>query len=367
MKLSDFNFEIPESLLAQYPNDNRDESRLLVLDRKNGDIQHLSFKEIINFFDEEDVLVLNNTKVFPARLYGNKEKTGARIEVFLLRELNQEQRLWDVLVDPARKIRIGNKLYFGEDESLVAEVIDNTTSRGRTLRFLFDGPYEDFKAKITELGETPLPKYIAIEGPIGVGKTTLANKIAANFNYDTFLEKPSENPFLNNFYKNPSQSALATQLFFLFQRMQQIEELKQRSLFETVRVADFLIQKDRLFAEVTLSNEEMDLYNKIYDHLTIDAPTPDLVIYLQAPVDVLLDRISKRGNPNEQFLTSEYLEKLNDAYSRFFLYYESSPLLIVNAADINLESNDNDFEMLVTQIMSDPKGKKFINPQPSII
>tara|TARA_B100001778_G_C18551683_1_gene613400 strand:+ start:661 stop:1326 length:666 start_codon:yes stop_codon:yes gene_type:complete len=215
--------------------------------------------------------------------------------------------------------------------------------------------------------ETPLPKYIAIEGPIGVGKTTLANKIAANFNYDTFLEKPSENPFLNNFYKNPSQSALATQLFFLFQRMQQIEELKQRSLFETVRVADFLIQKDRLFAEVTLSNEEMDLYNKIYDHLTIDAPTPDLVIYLQAPVDVLLDRISKRGNPNEQFLTSEYLEKLNDAYSRFFLYYESSPLLIVNAADINLESNDNDFEMLVTQIMSDPKGKKFINPQPSII
>ena len=135
MKLSDFNFEIPESLLAQYPNDNRDESRLLVLDRKNGDIQHLSFKEIINFFDEEDVLVLNNTKVFPARLYGNKEKTGARIEVFLLRELNQEQRLWDVLVDPARKIRIGNKLYFGEDESLVAEVIDNTTSRGRTLKF----------------------------------------------------------------------------------------------------------------------------------------------------------------------------------------------------------------------------------------
>ena len=149
--------------------------------------------------------------------------------------------------------------------------------------------------------------------------------------------------------------------------MQQIEELKQRSLFETVRVADFLIQKDRLFAEVTLSNEEMDLYDKIYDHLTIDAPTPDLVIYLQAPVDVLLDRISKRGNPNEKFLTSEYLEKLNDAYSRFFLYYESSPLLIVNAADINLESNDNDFEMLVTQIMSDPKGKKFINPQPSII
>ena len=215
--------------------------------------------------------------------------------------------------------------------------------------------------------ETPLPKYIAIEGPIGVGKTTLANKLATNFNYDAFLERPSENPFLKNFYKNPSQSALATQLFFLFQRMQQIEELKQRSLFETVRVADFLIQKDRLFAEVTLSNEEMDLYDKIYEHLTIDAPTPDLVIYLQAPVDVLMDRIGKRGNPNEQFLTPDYLERLNDAYKSFFLYYESSPLLVVNAADINLESNDDDFDMLVGQIMSDPKGKKFINPQPSII
>ena len=160
MKLSDFNFELPQSLLAQYPTEDRDESRLLVLDRSNGDVKHLTFKDIINYFDENDVLVLNNTKVFPARLFGNKEKTGARIEVFLLRELNQDQRLWDVLVDPARKIRIGNKLYFGEDESLVAEVIDNTTSRGRTLRFLFDGPYEEFRDKLQELGETPLPKYI---------------------------------------------------------------------------------------------------------------------------------------------------------------------------------------------------------------
>ena len=160
MKLSDFNFELPQSLLAQYPTEDRDESRLLVLDRSNGDVKHLTFKDIINYFDENDVLVLNNTKVFPARLYGNKEKTGARIEVFLLRELNTEQRLWDVLVDPARKIRIGNKLYFGDDESLVAEVIDNTTSRGRTLRFLFDGPYEEFREKLHELGQTPLPKYI---------------------------------------------------------------------------------------------------------------------------------------------------------------------------------------------------------------
>ena len=215
--------------------------------------------------------------------------------------------------------------------------------------------------------EVPLPKYIAIEGPIGVGKTTLANKIATTFNYDAFLEQPAENPFLKNFYRNPSQSALATQLFFLFQRMQQIQDLKQRSLFETVRVADFLIEKDRLFAEVTLSNEEMDLYDKVYDHITLDAPTPDLVIYLQAPIDVLKERITKRGNINEQYLTLEYLEKLNDAYSRFFLDYNDAPLLIINAADINLESNEGDYESLITTIMSNPKGKNFINPQPSII
>jgi deoxyadenosine/deoxycytidine kinase len=215
--------------------------------------------------------------------------------------------------------------------------------------------------------EVPLPKYIAIEGPIGVGKTTLANKIATTFNYDAFLEQPAENPFLKNFYRNPSQSALATQLFFLFQRMQQIQDLKQRSLFETVRVADFLIEKDRLFAEVTLSNEEMDLYDKVYDHITLDAPTPDLVIYLQAPIDVLKERITKRGNINEQYLTLEYLEKLNDTYSRFFLDYNDAPLLIINAADINLESNESDYESLITTIMSNPKGKNFINPQPSII
>ncbi len=160
MKLSHFGFNLPEDLLAEYPAENRDESRLMVIDRKKQTIEHKLFKDIINYFDEEDVLILNNTKVFPARLYGNKEKTGARIEVFLLRELNEEQRLWDVLVDPARKIRIGNKLYFGDDDTLVAEVIDNTTSRGRTLRFLFDGSYKEFRRKLNELGETPLPKYI---------------------------------------------------------------------------------------------------------------------------------------------------------------------------------------------------------------
>ena len=217
------------------------------------------------------------------------------------------------------------------------------------------------------LNEIPLPKYIAIEGPIGVGKTTLANKIAKTFNYDAFLEQPSENPFLKNFYRNQGQSALATQLFFLFQRMQQIQDLKQRSLFENVRVADFLIEKDRLFAEVTLTNEEMDLYNKVYEHITLDAPTPDLVIYLQAPIEILKERITKRGNINEQYLTLDYLERLNDEYSRFFLDYKSAPLLIINAADINLESNDEDYESLISMIMSNPKGTNFVNPQPSLI
>ena len=160
MKLSDFSYELPEKLVADYPNKNRDESKLMVIDRKDYSIQHRQFKDMIEYFEEDDVVVLNNTKVFPARLYGNKEKTGARIEVFLLRELNAEQRLWDVLVDPARKIRIGNKLYFGNDDKLVAEVIDNTTSRGRTLRFLCDVSYEDFRKLLIDLGETPLPKYI---------------------------------------------------------------------------------------------------------------------------------------------------------------------------------------------------------------
>lgn len=160
MKLSQFRYNLPQELIAQYPAKNRDESRLLVLNKKSGEVEHKVFKDIVDYFNENDVLVFNNTKVFPARLFGNKEKTGAEIEVFLLRELNKEQRLWDVLVDPARKIRIGNKLYFGEDDFLVAEVIDNTTSRGRTLRFLFDGPYEDFKKTLYSLGETPLPKFI---------------------------------------------------------------------------------------------------------------------------------------------------------------------------------------------------------------
>lgn len=163
MKLSHFNFDLPEELIVDRPTLNRDESRLMVLHRDSGKIEHKVFKDIINYFDDQDVFILNNTKVFPARLYGNKEKTGAEIEVFLLRELNAEQKLWDVLVDPARKIRIGNKLYFDEEETLVAEVIDNTTSRGRTLRFLYDGSYDEFRAKLLAMGKTPLPKFISRE------------------------------------------------------------------------------------------------------------------------------------------------------------------------------------------------------------
>lgn len=160
MKTSDFNFNLPDELLAEHPSEHRDEARLMVLHRKTETIEHKLFKDVIDYFDEGDLFIFNNTKVFPARLYGHKEKTGAKIEVFLLRELDSETRVWDVLVDPARKIRIGNKLFFTEDESLVAEVIDNTTSRGRTLRFLYDGSYEEFRQKLKDLGETPLPKYI---------------------------------------------------------------------------------------------------------------------------------------------------------------------------------------------------------------
>lgn len=160
MKLSQFKIKLPEELIAQYPSENRDECRMMVVDARTGEISHHIFKELIDYFDEGDAMVFNDTRVFPARLYGNKEKTGARIEVFLLRELNPANKFWDVLVEPARKIRIGNKLYFGEDQSMVAEVIDNTTSRGRTLRFLYDGPHDEFKEILYGMGETPLPDYI---------------------------------------------------------------------------------------------------------------------------------------------------------------------------------------------------------------
>jgi S-adenosylmethionine:tRNA ribosyltransferase-isomerase len=160
MKLSQFRFDLPLNLIAQYPAKKREDARMMVVDRHTGNIENKHFRDIIEYFDDKDVFVVNNTKVFPARMYGRKEKTGAKIEVFLLRELNKQNRLWDVIVDPARKIRVGNKLYFGDNDEMVAEVIDNTTSRGRTIRFLFDGPEEEFKAILNSLGETPLPKYI---------------------------------------------------------------------------------------------------------------------------------------------------------------------------------------------------------------
>ncbi len=160
MKLSQFKFTLPDNLIAKYPKPHRDDARLLVIHRKSDELEHRGFKDVLDYFHEKDFFVFNDTKVFPARLYGNKEKTGAKIEVFLLRELNPAQHLWDVLVNPARKIRIGNKLYFGENEELVAEVIDNTTSRGRTLRFLYDGPYEEFKEQLFSIGETPIPEYM---------------------------------------------------------------------------------------------------------------------------------------------------------------------------------------------------------------
>ncbi|MAK93098.1 MAG: deoxynucleoside kinase [Gammaproteobacteria bacterium] len=211
------------------------------------------------------------------------------------------------------------------------------------------------------------PRFIAIEGPIGVGKTSLTKRLAETFNYELLLENAEENPFLDRFYQNPRQHALATQLFFLFQRAQQIAESRQSDLFEPVRVSDFLIDKDRLFAELNLEKDEYDLYHKVYQHLVIDAPKPDLVIYLQAPTEVLLQRIQKRGIPSEQMIESEYLNQLNRAYTEFFHYYSDSKLLIVNSAEIDLVANDEDYEQLVTYILSLPNGTHYFNPKPTLL
>lgn len=211
------------------------------------------------------------------------------------------------------------------------------------------------------------PRFIAVEGPIGVGKTSLTKRLAETFNYELLLENAEENPFLDRFYQNPRQHALATQLFFLFQRAQQIAESRQSDLFEPVRVSDFLIDKDRLFAELNLEKDEYDLYHKVYQHLIIDAPKPDLVIYLQAPTEVLLQRIQKRGIPSEQMIESEYLNQLNRAYTEFFHYYSDSKLLIVNSAEIDLVANDEDYEQLVTYILSLPNGTHYFNPKPTLL
>lgn len=214
---------------------------------------------------------------------------------------------------------------------------------------------------------TRIPHYIAVEGPIGVGKTSLAKRLAETFNYDIVLEKPEDNPFLERFYRNPKQHALATQLFFLFQRAQQLQELKQDDLFEPVRVADFLIDKDMLFARQNLDPDEFQLYQNVYQHLTIDAPVPELVIYLQAPTQVLLQRIQKRGIAAEQTIEADYLSRLNDAYTSFFHYYDRSPLLIVNSTDLDLVGHDEDYQQLVSQIMTAPQGTHYFNPKPTLL
>ena len=211
------------------------------------------------------------------------------------------------------------------------------------------------------------PRYIAIEGPIGVGKTSLSKRLAYSFNYELLLEKSEQNPFLERFYKEPKRHALSTQLFFLFQRVQQIQELRQEDMFQPVRIADFLIEKDQLFAKENLDTDEYALYMNVFRHLTVDAPTPNLVIYLQAPTDVLLDRIKTRGISSEQYIELGYLDNLNHAYTEFFHYYDKSPLLIVNTSEINLVANEEDYQQLVDYIKSNPTGTNFLNLNRSLL
>ena len=215
-----------------------------------------------------------------------------------------------------------------------------------------------------------VPKFVAVEGPVGVGKTTLTKLLAESFGYETFLEKPSDNPFLGDFYKNPSQSALATQLFFLFQRVKQIQDLKQGDIFTPVHVSDFLLDKDKLFAQVTLSEHELSLYNQIYDYLSLDLPTPDLVIYLQAETKTLFERVLQRGREIEKGISFEYLDLLNESYKEFFLAYDRSPVLIVNSEFLDLAHNQNDYMLLLEKLLeyfNNPEGRMmYFNPSPSL-
>lgn len=206
--------------------------------------------------------------------------------------------------------------------------------------------------------------FIVVEGPIGVGKTTLAKRLARSFGSDVLLEGADENPFLQRFYQDPRSAALQTQLFFLFQRARQIQELRQADMFQPVRVADFIMEKDRLFAELTLDEDEFNLYQQVYEHVTVDAPVPDLVIYLQAPVDVLIKRVGKRGRQYERHLDAAYLERIVESYTRFFYDYAQSPLLIVNAAELDLVSNDADYQLLLEQIHRTRSGRHYFNPAP---
>lgn len=208
------------------------------------------------------------------------------------------------------------------------------------------------------------PEFIVIEGPIGVGKTTLAGRLAETYGCDLLLEGAEDNPFLSKFYDNPKSAAFPTQLFFLLQRAKQMQELRQSDLFNPVRISDFLIEKDRLFAELTLSDDELALYEQVFEQLTFDVPEPDLVIYLQAPVHILKDRISQRGIDYEQQIESAYLERLTETYVSFFHHYTNAPLLIVNSEDCDFVNNSNDYDLLLTQINSRPRGRSYFNPTP---
>ena len=211
------------------------------------------------------------------------------------------------------------------------------------------------------------PAFVVVEGPIGVGKTTLAKKLSASFDSDLLLEGSDDNPFLERFYENPRAAALPTQLHFLLQRSRQLKEMKQEDMFSPVRVADYLIEKDRLFAELTLDQDELDLYEQVYSGLTLDVPKPDLVVYLQAPVEVLLERIRKRGLSHEQMIEAAYLERLSDAYVSFFYQYTEAPLLIVNAADIDFANNEEDYRLLLDRIMANRNGRHYYNPSSVIM
>lgn len=208
------------------------------------------------------------------------------------------------------------------------------------------------------------PRYIAIEGPIGVGKTSLAKRLATTFGAELLLEQAEDNPFLERFYRDPRRYALPTQLYFVFQRVRQYESMRQTDMFEPVRVTDFLLDKDRLFAQLNLDDDELRLYDLVYDKLAVDTPIPDLVIYLQAPVEVLLRRVSVRGIPYEQGITSAYLERLSEAYARFFHHYDRSSLLIVNAGDIDLVNNDEHLRMLLSRLEGLRPGRHYFNPGP---
>ena len=216
--------------------------------------------------------------------------------------------------------------------------------------------------KQTETQQSTIPGFVVIEGPIGVGKTTLANKLAKSFGSDLLLEAASENPFMEKFYEDPTAAALPTQLYFLLQRARQLKAMKQDDMFSPVRVADFLIEKDRLFAELTLDADELDLYEQVYASLTIDIPRPDLVVYLQAPVEVLLQRIQQRGLKHERYIEAAYLQRLSDSYVQFFYQYDNAPLLIVNAADIDFAHNDDDYQLLHQQITEVKTGRHYFNP-----